>query len=661
MTYNLYFRTVALAIVCAVIPALVPSVSTGTPAEQSPSLPARLSPEVEALETLQMAGPKQSVPEHWKKVSSPLRDQIARAALDGADVVELKQDLAAYSESLVEVRADGAAGVTIRVKQLGAGETAVLDRLGYEVAFASEEFKLLEGWLPLARFEDVAMLEFVVSVSPTSRPETNSGRFTSEGDRILVADEARRRFGVSGRGVKVGVISDSVDGIDTARASGDLPASGVQVLSFGQGAGEGTAMLEIVHDLAPEASLAFYGVRSTGEMISGITALADAGCDVIVDDLSFFFEPSYEDGPIARTVASVAARGVVYVTSAGNFGERCHQRDFESAGPLPGLARNAHDFGGLPYQQFRVAGNTEAVVFLQWADKFGFAADDYDLYILNGNGEIVARSIDEQSGRQDPVEATVVRNASSATQDFYAVIDLFSGSPRRLRLLYRSASPVRFATPASSIVGHQTSSSAIVVATINASTPGNATIAPYSSRGPADIFFPSFEQRPKPDITGIDGVAVTGAAGFPSPFFGTSAAAPHIAAIAALLLEANPLLGPDEVLQTLQVTSADLGASGFDFVYGSGRANAFLAVNGVPILRGAGVVGTRFVCEGNGFDAGATIFINGVPQKTKNDRLDPMRRLVSRKAASLVVPGRPVSLEVRNPDGTSSGVYTFTR
>jgi hypothetical protein len=72
-------------------------------------------------------------------------------------------------------------------------------------------------------------------------------------------------------------------------------------------------------------------------------------------------------------------------------------------------------------------------------------------------------------------------------------------------------------------------------------------------------------------------------------------------------------------------------------------------------------LGTRFVCEGNGFDPGATIFINGVPQKTKNDRLDPMRRLVSRKAASLVVPGRPVSLEVRNPDGTSSGVYTFTR
>jgi subtilisin family serine protease len=661
MAHHQHLRTVALAVACALMPALVPSLSPGASAQQAPSLPARLSPAVEALETQPMAGPKESVPEHWRKVSSSLRGLIARAALDGTDLVARDRDLSTYSDRLVEVRADGAAAVTVRVEQLGAGERAVLDRLGYEITFASEEFRFLEGWLPLSRVEEVAMLEFVLAVGPTPRPETNSGRFNSEGDRILFADEARRRFGVSGRGVKVGVISDSVDGIDTARASGDLPASGVQVLSFGQGSGEGTAMLEIVHDLAPEASLAFYGPGSAGDMVAGITALANAGCDVIVDDLTYLLEPTFEDGAIARTVASVVARGVVYVTAAGNFGEECHQSDFRSAGPIQGVAENAHNFGGSPFQQFTVPGRTQARVFLQWANLFGSSADDYDLYILNGAGQMVARSIDEQSGRQDPVETVIFENTSSSAQDFFAVVDLYSGSPRRLRLLYPDASFVRFATQASSIVGHQTSSSAISVATINADTPGNATIASYSSRGPSDIYFPSFEQRPKPDITGIDGVAVTGAAGFSNPFFGTSAAAPHIAAIAALVLQANPLLTPAEVRYTLQFTSADLGASGFDFVYGSGRANALFAVNGVPILLAAGIVGNKFVCEGNGFDPGATIFINGVPQRTKNDRLDPVRRLVSKKAARLVVPGRPFTLEVRNPDGTSSGVFTITR
>src|SRR5262249_50522193 len=84
---------------------------------------------------------------------------------------------------------------------------------------------------------------------------------------------------------------------------------------------------------------------------------------------------------------------------------------------------------------------------------------------------------------------------------------------------------------------------------------------------------------PKPELTGIDGVSVTGAAGFSNPFFGTSAAAPHIAALAALVRQANPGLSPAAVKQALQSTAVDLGAPGFDTIFGSGRADGLAAVS----------------------------------------------------------------------------------
>ena len=128
--------------------------------------------------------------------------------------------------------------------------------------------------------------------------------------------------------------------------------------------------------------------------------------------------------------------------------------------------------------------------------------------------------------------------------------------------------------PEGSIFGHPATERAIAVGTINVQEPGNDEIAEFSSQGPSLISFPIPELRSKPDITGIDGVSVTGSGGFPSTFFGTSAAAPHIAGIAALLKSANPDATADEIRSALINGADDLGATGIDNVYGGGRANA---------------------------------------------------------------------------------------
>jgi hypothetical protein len=128
----------------------------------------------------------------------------------------------------------------------------------------------------------------------------------------------------------VGVISDGIDSVQDAQATSDLPDVVVPNDSRCQrGAGdEGTALLEIVHDVAPGAKLLFSGPASSLDMVDAVECLVDAGANVIVDDLGFFGEPYFEDGPVAEAVDAAVAAGVSYHSSAGNEAEEHLEEDF---------------------------------------------------------------------------------------------------------------------------------------------------------------------------------------------------------------------------------------------------------------------------------------------------------------------------------------------
>ncbi len=497
-----------------------------------------------------------------------------------------------------------------------------IDDVNGIVAHKAEALGMVRAWLPLGAVNTVAALDDVKTIQSAAPGVTNVGALTSQG---YITHTANRVVagGINGSGVTVGVLSDSASPtcVSSLIASGDLPPD-TTVLSgqAGSGADEGCAMMEIVHDMAPGARLMFAtangGVANFANNIRGLQA---AGANVIVDDFTYFNEGAFQDGPIAQAVNQVTANGAIYFSSAANSGNLTFgtsgtwEGDFLANGPagspLPADAGTIHNFGtvGSP-QNFDQLTVTSSFISLKWSDPLGASTNDYDLYILNSTGTTIKGfSAGAQTGTQEPFEAIQQgTNCGTASARGYCpavgdriVIVLFDGNPRALRI-DTNRGQLSIAT-AGSTFGHNAGANTVSMAATywnSAHTGTRPFVGPtnpnetFSSDGPRKIFFnPNgtpitpgnflFSTNggvtlTKPDLAAADGNSCK-TPGF-LPFFGTSAAAPHAAGIAALIRSARPDWTPAQVLNAMTATAVDSMAPGIDRDAGHGIAMAWPAV-----------------------------------------------------------------------------------
>ncbi len=502
---------------------------------------------------------------------------------------------AAWATSWVQVDATGRMRLALRVREVLPQLLAQLQALAFEIEASTQHLQVssrhhvVTGWLPFAQLAKLAALPEVFHIRPVERPLTQVGEVLTAGDTILSAHHARANFNTTGAGQKVGVLSDGVTHLSTAQASQDLPAS-VQVLNNRTGGDEGTALLEIVHDLAPGADLAFAdnGV-SAADFAHNILLLRDAGAKIICDDVLYLLEPAFEDGLIAQTVTQVSTNDdMIYVSAAGN-----HELDHYEAEFVSNDGDAVHDFNNAPLDEsmnVTINAGSTLLLVLQWNNAFGQAVDNYDLFVYDTGTNILARSTDVQNGDDDPLEFLEYRNNFFLPRTVQIVVTKVSGAHRRFKLYTfgNGVTPAQYAgAMPGTIYGHAASTYALAVGAIAANDAGHDTIEPFSARGPARIYSYDnsgnpigFEERAKPDVIAIDGVQTkVGQAGFfANPFFGTSAAAPHVAAIAALMRALAPNKAASEMSAALRNTAVDLGEIGFDFTYGYGRVHALAAL-----------------------------------------------------------------------------------
>ena len=494
----------------------------------------------------------------------------------------------------------------------------------------------VSGYLPIDKLDELKNVSSLKFVRPSYQPIHSVGAVTSQGDTSLRSYVARTTYSVDGTGVKVGVLSDSYNNLGGAPAgvaSGDLPPN-VQVLKDmpSGGSDEGRGMAELIHDVAPGSPLAFYtAFVNQLDFAKGIRDLATAGCKIITDDVLYFAEPFFQDGPIAQAIDDVVNNGgVTYFSSAGNNARTSYEKAYNPipANTLPASVTlppgyvSAHNFGsGDIRQSFLLrGGNRTSIISFQWDDPFfsvsggAGAQTDMDILVYIGGtyrGNLSGTS-DNLGG--DPLEIIAIRNPG-ADVTIELVLAKYAGpDPNIVKWVYFGngvTTTIEYDTKSSTAVGHTNSSRCISVgAAAFYNTPAyngaaTATVEGFSSAGGTPIYFTTSGARlgapvtrQKPEITSVDGGNTTffgsdtnrDTDAFPN-FFGTSAAAPHAAAVAALMKQKVPGITSAAILSTLENTALDMDDpvtagfdTGFDFGTGYGFIQADKALQALQTI-----------------------------------------------------------------------------
>ncbi len=478
---------------------------------------------------------------------------------------------------------------------------------GLEIELAVPEIGRWQGWLSADRLDALRKIEGVIGVSTPRYASFAAGAALTEGDEALNASTARRRFNVDGSGVRIAVISDGITGLLQAQLIGEAPKL-VDALSFGGGqlgrGQEGTAMIEIVHDLAPGAEISFAAVATDLDLIAAVNYYAQR-VDIIVDDISFAY-PGNQRSDVSVNTAKALDHPTwplrLYVTAAGNWAESHWAGDWRPGvdGRQLGLPSSgavqqfggAHEadgrtllFGGA--NAFRVEPGDRIRLTIFWDDHWGLSTNDYDLYLLSGFGDILASSESRQGigpDNHNPREYLEYAHRGEAA-DLFAVIQNVNDDARPVKFdmfAFRAQGGLvrlQHHTPGGSILAQSDVASALTVGAVSV---GQNLTAPYSSRGP------TANGEPKPDIAAVDQVTVSNTTRYAPRFTGSSAAAPHVAGIAALLLEAQPALlannGGSALIERRLIrdllvdTALDVPPAGHDLASGAGLVDAEAAL-----------------------------------------------------------------------------------
>ena len=498
-----------------------------------------------------------------------------------------------------------------------------LQQRGFAVSASYPKLHFVEGLLPVSQLRgdgqgvEALAKQGLLGVLSAYEPQYHAGVVTSQADYVLEAARTRatRPKNVTGSGIKIGVLSDSFDflgGAGADVAAGDLPPAGVQVLTEGSTTDEGRAMCQLIYDLAPGAALAFNTANGgEGTFARHILDLADpskGNCQVIVDDVRYLTEPLFQDGIVAQAVNQVVAeRGISYFSSAGNNADASYENTTPQFVTPTGSTKQLLNFNTANTttdvtQRITIEATASFRPILQWSDPFyttNGVKTNLDMYLIavtNGTaGDTVARGTNNNIALQYPIETFDYTNtAATGTTTFDLVIVVRGGvSPTRVKYIdYGSGATLsEWRTSSSTLSGHAAAASAYAVAAVPYYA--QQTPASYTSKGgalpflfsPTGTALAAVETRQKPNIASVDGTDTSffgsdiEGNGFPN-FFGTSAAAPHAAAVAALLRSSEPNLTATQVYARLTSSARLIGTSAADPLTGPGLLDAYTAVYG---------------------------------------------------------------------------------
>ncbi len=381
--------------------------------------------------------------------------------------------------------------------------------------------------------------------------------------------------GWRGQGVKVAVIDLGFAQLSRAKRSKvinpnvivdeqDYTGEGLEV-----GTAHGTGVAEIVHAMAPQAWLYLKKVADEIDLANAVEDAIAQGVQIINYSVGVA-NANFNDGTgiVAEIVDRARAHGILWVNAAGNHAQshwmgtltdRNYNRWLEFAPGREELLIQA-DFPG------------SIELYLTW-DDWPRTREDFDLFLYDAQGRLVASSQNYQTGFEEPTEQIEYVAWTPGTYRARVLARRVSRTNIRLKIFNLSQQAIDPNVPEGSILTPADARGALAVGAISVRNWNNGPQEPFSSQGPTS------DGRIKPDIAGPDGVS-----SFALTYFsGTSASAPHVAGAAALLLSQHPDWTADQLQSALEAQAIDMGIPGKDNIYGAGRLD--LAVGTISAWR----------------------------------------------------------------------------
>ncbi len=592
---------------------------------------------VSSLSVASDAPEPESQPANWPTVSLTGSLDLSGAAADGRpDLAPAEQTR--IDSSLAAAVADPALAGTLRSDgdrvqvqiellpdDVEAVRTAVEDAGGIVTGVAFED-TLMQAWVSGDSLEVIASEPAVRWIQQPPAPVlTDSSALDAELTAGVAASNANawHAAGMTGQGLKIAIIDGGFTGYPD-RLGDDLPAT-VTVRNFVDlqtddevdgTTRHGTACAEIAHDMAPGAQIYLLKIATDVDLAQAVDYAISEGVDVISTSLTFInITPGDGTGRFATLGAKARDAGIVWATAAGNYRETHWGGGFQDQD-----GDSFHEFAPAQEVNFFGPGNGAAYsippgVVLQasirW-DDWTAVNQDYDLHLLRYNGsqfEILRTSSNAQSGGVGQRPREFVVHVTSGLPTSYGVAIERKNSNRSVHLeLLTPNRELDKRTTSMSLGNLADVAEVFTIAAVDGATP--FPLEDYSSEGPINGpgGAPSGGAN-KPDLAAFANVDT--ASYGEGVFNGTSAATPHVAGAAALVMSANPGFSPAQVRSFLEDRAIDQGQPGYDTQFGHGRLDLGPASDSYTI--------TGTVTTSNGTPLGAVTISAGNGLATQTD------------------------------------------
>ncbi len=394
--------------------------------------------------------------------------------------------------------------------------------------------------------------------------------------------EVLHSAGLSGKGVKIGIIDLGFYGYDLLLGT-ELPEKVTRKnfrhdlcgFSFCTSQSHGTAVAELVHDLAPDAKLYLVSISTTGELIDAINWLEKHNVNIVSCSLGYWLcGPIDGRGWCSARFGNMRTKGILPVVAAGNSA-KSHWFGFNRDENEDSLVEIDHENQSLSFSAYSYGEATVSINWDDWGPNPEEARSDQDIDLLvlspipySSEIETVAEGINPQTGKPGhmPVESVTFQTEPGRTYYIFLVntktsrqvtVHLFLDGDHSYDLMPYKASE--------SVLQPADSPLVLTVGAANLS----GQVLDFSSRGP------TWDGRVKPDLVGFSGLETVSV----PDFSGTSAAAPTVAGVAAILKEAHPDWGPDQLEAALELLARDIFTKGQDEASGIGLVDVTEAID----------------------------------------------------------------------------------